>query len=162
MIFKLDCENKNNNCFLLLSKIKIVNNDFLQVYYKMKIEHVAVGSNSEQDADKFFISLLGLEKTRSFTVSSDLMEQFFGLNREQKIIRYGNSDLNFEVFITENMETAKDTFTHSCLVIENRDEFLNKAITLGFHTIKVPRKDSDSYYLFIKDLFDNLYEIKEK
>ncbi len=127
----------------------------------MKIDHVAVGSNSEQDADKFFIELLGLKKTRSFTVSADLMEKFFGVKNEQLIVRYGNSSLSFEVFITNNTEKARDNFTHPCLSIENRDEFLNKASSLGFPIIKVPRKDSDNYYLFIKDLFDNLYEIKE-
>jgi hypothetical protein len=131
------------------------------VFYKLKIDHVAVGSNSEQDADKFFIELLGLQKTRSFTVSSDLMEKFFGLNLDQPVIRYGNDKINFEVFITGKLEKAKDVFTHPCIIIDKRDEFLNKAITLGFPTIKVPRKDSDSYYLFIKDFFDNLYEIKE-
>ncbi|MHA1986736.1 MAG: VOC family protein [Promethearchaeota archaeon] len=126
----------------------------------MKIDHVAVGSNSEQDADKFFIELLGLQKTRSFSISADLNEKFFGLKNDQQIIRYGNSSLNIEVFLTGNNEKAKDTFTHPCLAIDNRDEFLNKALTLGFPIIKVPRKNSDEYYLFIKDLFDNLYEIK--
>ena len=129
--------------------------------YKMKIDHVAVGSNSEQDADKFFSELLGLKKTRSFSISADLNEQFFGLKQEQQILRYGNGDLNFEVFITGNTELAKDIFSHPCVVIDKRDEFLNKALTLGFPVIKVPRKDSEGYYLFIKDLFDNLYEIKE-
>lgn len=129
--------------------------------FEIKIDHIAVGSNSEQDADKFFIELLGLQRTRSFTVSADLMNQFFSLNNDLPVIRYGNSNLNFEVFITGNVEKAKNTFIHSCIVIDNRDEFLNKAITLRFPTIKVPRKDGDSYYLFIKDLFDNLYEIKE-
>jgi len=131
------------------------------VFLEMKIDHVAVGSNSEQDADKFFIELLGLQKTRSFTVSADLMEKFFSVKNEQLIIRYGGGTLNFEVFITNNNEKAKDIFTHPCLSIENRDEFLNKASSLGFPVIKVPREDSDNYYLFIKDLFDNLYEIKE-
>jgi len=127
----------------------------------MKMDHVGLGSNSEQDADKFFIELLGLEKTRSFSISAHLNEKFFNIKQEQQIIRYGKGDLNFEVFITENSEKAKDVFTHPCLVIDQRDGFLNKAQTLGFPIIKVPRKESDSYYLFIKDLFGNLYEIKE-
>jgi hypothetical protein len=132
------------------------------VCLKIKLDHVGLGSNSEQDADKFFIELLGLQKTRSFSISEELNEEFFGLKQEQQIIRYGNGEVDFEVFITGNTEKAKDIFSHPCIVIDKRDEFLNKAITLGFPTIKVPRKDSDSYYLFIKDLFDNLYEIKEK
>ncbi|KKK76150.1 hypothetical protein LCGC14_2866590, partial [marine sediment metagenome] len=50
----------------------------------------------------------------------------------------------------------------SCLLIENRDEFVNRAFSLGFTTIKVPRDNSTGYFLFIKDSFQNLYEIKEK
>ncbi len=126
----------------------------------MKAEHIAVASNSEAESDKFFIELLGLRKTRSFNVSADLIEQFFGVKKEQQIIRYENDDINFEIFITDDNSKSKDIFSHICLVVENRDEFVNKSLTMGYTTIKVPRKDSEGYYLFIKDLFGNLYEIK--
>jgi len=33
---------------------------------------------------------------------------------------------------------------------------------MGYDIVKVPRKDGVGYYLFIKDSFQNLYEIKEK
>lgn len=126
------------------------------------IEHIAVATNSELDSDKFFIELLGLKKTRSFTVSPDLMEKFFGLKKEQHIVRYGNKNLDFEVFITNDSSRARDIFTHSCLIIENRDELVKKASSMGFMVVKVPRKDRNGYYLFIKDSYQNLYEIKEK
>lgn len=126
----------------------------------MKAEHIAVTSNSEAESDKFFIELLGLRKTRSFNVSADLIEQFFGVKKEQQIIRYENDDISFEIFITDDNSKSKDIFSHICLVVENRDEFVNKSLTMGYTTIKVPRKDSEGYYLFIKDLFGNLYEIK--
>lgn len=127
---------------------------------KMKAEHIAVASNSEADSDKFFIDLLGLRKTRSFTVSTDLMEQFFDIKKDQTIIRYENNEINFEVFITDDYSKAKDVFTHVCLIIEERDEFVNKSLSMGYTTIKVPRKDGVGYYLFIKDTYGNLYEIK--
>ncbi len=126
------------------------------------IEHIAVAANSETDSDKFFIGLLGLKKTRSFTVSPDLMEKFFGLKKEQRIVRYGNNNLDFEVFITNDSSRARDIFTHSCLIIENRDELVDRAFSMGFELVKVPRNDNDGYYLFIKDSYQNLYEIKEK
>ena len=129
---------------------------------KMKIEHIALGYNSEKESDKFFIGLLGLKKIRLKSVPVDLMDKFFDIKREYIFILYGNEDLNFEVFITNDKSKAKDVFTHSCLLIENRDEFVNKAYSMGFDVVKVPRKDSDGYYLFIKDSFHNLYEIKEK
>ncbi|MHA1235390.1 MAG: hypothetical protein ACTSQL_09945 [Promethearchaeota archaeon] len=67
----------------------------------MKIEHIAVSSNNEEDSDRFFIELLDMKKERAFVVPDDLMEQFL-----------------------------------------------------------VPRKNSDGFYLFLKDHFGNLYEIK--
>ncbi len=126
------------------------------------LEHVAIAVNNENNSNEFFIELLGLEKTRSFTVSADLMEKFFGVSKEQKIIRYEKGTLSFEVFITDDDSKAHDKFTHSCLLIENRDEFIKKATSMGYEIVKVPRKDSNGYYLFIKDSFQNLYEIKEK
>ena len=127
----------------------------------MKIEHVAIGYNSEEEADKFFIDLLDLKKIRSKSVSEDLMQSFFGVKKESKLVLYGDKDSSFEVFITNDDGKAHDNYSHFCLLIKNRDEFVVKAISMGFNVIKVPRKGGGGYYLFIKDLFDNLYEIKE-
>ena len=126
----------------------------------MKLEHVALASNSEIESDKFFIELLGCEKTRSFTVSNDLMEQFFEVSKEQPVVRYEKDSVSFEVFITQDNSMARDTFTHACIVVENRDELLKKANSMNLKTIKVPRKNSDSYYLFIKDFWGNMWEVK--
>jgi hypothetical protein len=128
----------------------------------MEIEHIALGYNSEEEADRFFIDLLGLKKIRSKSVPGDLMKKFFNVKGESKFVIYGNKDSNFEIFITNDNSRAQDVFTHSCLLIENRDEFLSRASSMGYDLVKVPRKDSDGYYLFIKDTFQNLYEIKEK
>jgi len=126
----------------------------------LKIEHLAVSSNSEEDSDNFFIKLLGLKKLRSFVVSSDLMEQFFKVEKEHKVIRYGNEEVSVEVFITDDKSKVLDKFTHMCLVIEDRAKLIDVARQMNYEVIKVPRKDSDVFYLFLKDKFGNLYEIK--
>ena len=126
----------------------------------MKIEHLAVSSNSEEDSDNFFIKLLGLKKLRSFVVSSDLMEQFFKVKKEHKVIRYGNEEVSIEVFITDDKSKVLDKFTHICLVIEDRAKLIDTARQMNYEVIKVPRKNSDVFYLFLKDKFGNLYEIK--
>ncbi len=125
------------------------------------IDHIAIAANSESDSDLFFNQLLGLERIRVKNVPRDLMEKFFGLKKDYKFVLYGNVKINFEVFITNDASKTKDIFTHSCLYIENRDEFIKKAVSMGFVVKKVPRNDSNGYYLFIKDKFQNLYEIKE-
>jgi len=126
----------------------------------MKIEHIAVASNTIEDSDRFFIKLLGLKKTKTFPVSAELMKKFFGLNKEHLFVRYQNDNLGVEVIITNDNSKSNDIFTHSCLIVDNRDEFIDKSSSIGFPTIKVPRKDSNGYYLFVKDSFGNLYEIK--
>ena len=126
----------------------------------MKLEHIAVSSNSETESDKFFMHLLQLKKTRSFTVNSELSEKFFGIKKEQSIIHYSDDNMDVEVFITNDETKAKDIYTHVCLSVGNKEKVLEKAELLGFYVIKVPRNDVTSYYSFIKDHFGNLYEIK--
>ena len=125
----------------------------------MKLEHIAVAANSEADADKFFVQLLGMEKARSFEVSDELMEQFFGLKKAHRAIRYEDEHLNAEVFITDENSKVQDIFTHNCLLVEDPEDLLNRGRGMGLETIKVPRQGPGFYY-FIKDFFGNLYEIK--
>jgi len=126
----------------------------------MRIDHIAVAFNNKEESDNFFVNLLGMNEDRAFVVSEDLMGSFFGVKREQKIVRYSSEYLDIEVFITEDNSKVLDRFTHTCLLIEDRDNLTKKANTMGYDIIKVPRKNSDNYYLFIRDSFGNLYEIK--
>jgi catechol 2,3-dioxygenase-like lactoylglutathione lyase family enzyme len=126
----------------------------------MELNHFAVSANSVEEADKFFITLLGLEKTRDFNVDAELISQFFGVDSDQHLIRYEREDVAAEVFINKQKQKANNLFSHVCIVVEDRDQLVQKAEDLGFKIIKVPRKDSDSYYLFLNDKFGNIYEIK--
>jgi catechol 2,3-dioxygenase-like lactoylglutathione lyase family enzyme len=127
----------------------------------LKIEHIAVSSKNVEDSDKFFIELLGMKKERDFIVSDDLMEQFFGVRKEQRILRYENENVSVEAFILDDDSKALDKFTHTCLVIDDRENLIERAKQLNFKVIQVPRKNNIGFYLFLKDNFDNLYEIKE-
>jgi len=128
----------------------------------LKIEHIALASNSEKESDEFFIDLLGLEKIKKFTVSNDKMIQFFNVNETHSFIRYEKKNMSIEVIITNKQEAVKDKFTHSCIVVEDGIKLLEKAATMGYKTIKVPRVNDEGYYLFLKDKFGNLFEIKSQ
>jgi len=119
-----------------------------------------VSSNSEEEADEFFMNLLELKKERDFVVPEDLMEQFFNIKKAQRIIRYENEDLSVEAFITDGKNQARDKFTHTCLIVEDRIRLIERAKNLNFEVIQVPRKNSDGFYLFLKDSYGNLFEIK--
>lgn len=129
----------------------------------LKIDHIAIASNSIEDSDKFFVDLLGLNKTRTFSVNSELMKEFFGVNKEHSFVRYENNNIAVEVIINKNRSKANDIFTHSCLNVEdlNVEDLINKAKSMGFKTIKIARKEKEGYYYFIKDFYNNLYEIKK-
>ena len=126
----------------------------------LKIEHIAISSKSVEDSDKFFIELLGMKKERDFVVPDDLIEQFFGVRKNQRILRYENDELSVEAFIMDDDSIAIDTFTHTCLLIEDREKLIKKARQLNFKVIRVPRKNNTGFYLFLKDNFGNLFEIK--
>jgi len=125
-----------------------------------KLEHVAVSANSEQQSDRFFIELLGLKKTRAFSLAAELNREFFGVEQEIRIARYSNDHLDVEVLVTEDDTRSKDLYTHACLMVEDRDAFEKRARSMGLDVVHVPKKDSDTYYLFVKDFFGNIYEIK--
>ncbi|MHA1234085.1 MAG: VOC family protein [Promethearchaeota archaeon] len=126
----------------------------------MKIEHIAVSSNSVEEADEFFINLLELKKERDFVVPDDLMEKFFGVKKAQRVLRYENEDLSVEAFITNDKNQSPNNFTHTCLIVEDRIRLIERAKKLNIEVIQVPRKNSDGFYLFLKDFYGNLFEIK--
>ncbi|TFG03952.1 MAG: VOC family protein [Promethearchaeota archaeon] len=126
----------------------------------MKLEHIALASNSEEESDKFFIDLLGLDKVRTFKVSKDKMKQFFDVNDSHNFIRYEKEEFSVEVIITNKRKQVKDKFTHSCILVEDSIKFIQKAAAMGYDTIEVPRDGANGYYLFLRDNFGNLFEIK--
>ncbi len=126
----------------------------------LKIEHIAVSSNSVEEADEFFINLLELKKERDFVVPDDLMEKFFGVKKAQRVLRYENEDLSIEAFITNDKNQSPDRFTHTCLIVEDRTRLIERAKDLNIEVIQVPRKNSEGFYLFLKDNYGNLFEIK--
>ncbi|MFX1236727.1 MAG: acetylornithine/succinylornithine family transaminase [Promethearchaeota archaeon] len=128
---------------------------------QLEIEHAAIVSNSEEESDLFFVDLLGCKKTRSFTIAKEMMEKFFQVSIEQDVVRYEKGNASFEVFISNKDKKIQEPFTHTCLLIHNRDGLLQKAKKMGFTTIKVHRADSDLYYFFLKDHHGNIFEIKD-
>ncbi|NHJ23080.1 MAG: hypothetical protein EAX89_00795 [Candidatus Lokiarchaeota archaeon] len=126
----------------------------------MRIEHIAIASKSEEESEEFFSKLLGLKKIREFVISADLTEQFFNVHKDQKIIRYSNNEMEVEVFITDDESRKKDIYTHTCIIVKDKMKLIEKADLMGYNVIKVARKGNDDFYLFLKDKFGNLYEIK--
>jgi catechol 2,3-dioxygenase-like lactoylglutathione lyase family enzyme len=126
----------------------------------MKLDHVAVAANSEEQANRFFVELLGLTRTRTASVPAEMMRDLFGIERETPMLRYGSEGIDVEVFVTGDESRALDTYTHCCLVVDDREAFCQRARSMGLGVIRVLKKSGGGEVVFVSDFFGNRYEIK--
>ena len=128
----------------------------------MRLLHAAVVSRSEQQADRFFGDLLGLEQTRRSELSAELADRLFGLDQGCEIIYYGSEELGLEleVFVAGRPEIVERRLSHLCLEVVGRAELLERCAAMGFAVRQAPKGDYRVF--FAEDGDGNLFEIKEK
>jgi catechol 2,3-dioxygenase-like lactoylglutathione lyase family enzyme len=125
-----------------------------------RLNHVALVRRSESESDRFFQGVLGLEKTRSKTVSAELCCRLFDLGRDYRLVYYGDDQLQFEVFLSESRDFAGPHVGHVCLEVDDADALLAKCAAAGLKVRKAPR--GDSFVVFVEDEDGNLFEIKQR
>jgi hypothetical protein len=126
----------------------------------MRILHIGVGAASEKNADLFFRELLGLAKTAPVTLAAELCRGIFAIDRELEVIHYKAEGIHFEVFIDPAYHAPERTVLHACIEVDDQARFLKKCGDIGLKVIRAPK--GDSFVIFISDLDNNLYEVKEK
>ena len=126
----------------------------------MVLGHVGLRCGSEENSDRFYKDLLGLEKSRTKTLPAFLSKSIFDIDAELNIINYLNEDLHFEIFIIERSKDSSRQIGHLCLEVDDLNDFLNKCKVLGVEAARIPK--SDKTLTFIRDFDGNLFEIKEK
>jgi catechol 2,3-dioxygenase-like lactoylglutathione lyase family enzyme len=124
----------------------------------MILRHVALTCSSEEKSDKFYKSLLGLQKSEPKTIPSALSKALFDINSELKIINYLNGYLHFEIFLTNHNNSSVRQIEHVCLEVDDLAAFLEKCRTLQVKIIQVSREEK--LLTFISDDDGNLFEIK--
>jgi catechol 2,3-dioxygenase-like lactoylglutathione lyase family enzyme len=124
----------------------------------MRLRHVALVSSSETNADKFYEGILKLRKIKTSILKSDLALSIFEIDAECPLILYGNEDFSIEVFVTDRVPYKKTPFTHLCLEVEDREQFLTSCRSIGLEVNIVDK--GDTQICFVKDLDGNLFEIK--
>ena len=125
----------------------------------MRLHHAALVSSSEAHADKFYEDILKLRKIKTTGLKSDLASSLFGIDDECLLILYGNEDFAIEVFVPDQVPSKKKTFTHLCLEVDDREEFLSRCRSAGLKIKLVPR--GDSRICFVQDFDGNQFEIKQ-
>ena len=125
----------------------------------MLLRHAALTCNSEENADKFYRDLLGLEKSEPKTLPAALSRAIFNLDAELQIINYLDENVHFEIFITGRINKSSTQIAHSCLEVDDLPVFIEKCRAMDVEISEIPK--GDSILTFIKDYDENLFEIKE-
>ncbi|MBW2004740.1 MAG: VOC family protein [Deltaproteobacteria bacterium] len=120
-------------------------------------EHIGITINEESDIQAFYKDLLGLKEINKFDLFDDLSEKIFGINNTVPVRYFSSDDLGIELFLTDKEQ--KPVYNHICISVQNRDNMIKKAKSMGFPVTKIKRESKD-YLLFIKDNSGNIFEIK--
>ena len=126
----------------------------------MLLRHAGLTSSSEDNADKFYRDLLGLNKPEPKTLPSDLSKAIFNLDTELKMINYIDEHLHFEIFITNLFCSAPNQIQHLCLEVDDLVGFIDGCRSMAVEVNLIPK--GDQVLTFIKDFDGNLFEIKQK
>ncbi len=124
----------------------------------MQLNHVALRSRSEENADRFYGELLGLSKQAPKTLDGALSKRIFSLGSETAfaIVNYTSDRLHFEVFIDAG-HIDQDPISHVCIDVGDLDRFLEKCRDTGVTVRRIPK--GEKIVTFIEDFDGNLFEI---
>lgn len=124
----------------------------------MHIKHVALACTSESKADTFYANLLGLTKSEPKILPLDLSRAIFNVDSELVMINYQDDRVHFEIFIAPSDRGNNPKIEHTCLEVDDLDEFLAKCRKLNVDVSRIPK--ADKTLTFIRDFDGNLFEIK--
>jgi extradiol dioxygenase family protein len=126
----------------------------------MLLNHIAIVNASEEHAEKFYGQFLELEKSREYTVSSELAEQLFSLSSEFKAVVYEKDGIRFEIFLYPDSVPESSDIRHAALFVDDLTAFLDRA--RRFEVEHIIGKTAEKTVHFIKDYSGNMIEVKQK
>jgi len=123
-------------------------------------KHTALVCKSEDNADRFYQALLGLEKAVPKKLPADLTLAIFGLETELTIVNYTGDGMHFEIFIADDTLGSTPKIEHTCIEVVSRSRFLEACSQLGVSVNQIPK--GSKTLLFVEDFDGNLFEIKSR
>ena len=123
----------------------------------MLLRHAGLTCSTEENADKFYRDLLGLNKSDPKTLPADLSRAIFNLDAELQMINYMDDRLHFEIFVTTQPGISQRPIDHLCLEVDDLSDFLENCRKLNVRINQIPK--GDKTLTFIKDFDGNLFEI---
>ena len=125
----------------------------------MRIHHVGLSCRREADADRFFVELLGLEKSEPMTTPVALARPIFGIDRDIEKRNYAGDGVLFELFFHDDPLATTDRIAHACLEVALPDALAERARAMGFAVLRVPK--GDGFVVFVEDADGHRFEIKK-
>lgn len=125
----------------------------------IKFVHTGLAASSEENADRFFVDILGLEKSEPKLIDRKLANDLFEINDELLMIHYWGETLDYEIFVYKEYKAPEKQIAHSCIKVNDLEKIVNKCKDVGLKVIEVPK--GSSVVTFISDYDGNLFEVKE-
>ena len=124
----------------------------------MRLRHVALVCRSEENADRFFVEVLGLKKGETRPLTRELALAVFEVDFESKMAYYSNENVQFEVFIIPHHQVQASPIAHVSLGVDDMAGFLERCRLAEVTVRRIPK--GESYLTFVLDSDYNLFEIK--
>ncbi len=121
------------------------------------LKHIAFEIN-ETDIQDFYIGILGGKLSHQFHLEEEDVFRIFNIHQSVDVYYMMLGQLEFELFIYSG--GGCNTFSHTCLIVENAGDIYELAKERNFWTHL--RKSGNNSTYFLKDKNGNLFEIKNK
>ena len=119
--------------------------------------HIGITIKDRAEVENFYKNILGFELIKIFTISASLSEKIFNLEKDVEVALVCRKDFTIELFICKIKN--KQNYEHICIMVENREQIIKKALENNYPCIIIERDPFD--IVFIRDKAGNLFEIKE-
>ena len=125
----------------------------------MNFIHAGLAASSEENADRFFMDILGLEKSEPKYLDRKLSQAIFGIDADLLIIHYRGRNIDYEILVYEDYKVPEKQIAHSCIQVTSLKDIVNKCRTANLKVVEVQK--SSGFITFISDYDGNLFEMKE-
>jgi catechol 2,3-dioxygenase-like lactoylglutathione lyase family enzyme len=133
----------------------------------ISLKHIGLVSSSIELFEKFWVDLMGFDYVWESKLPLDLCKKLFDIDYCAICRKYQKDYITLEVHVFEKENKDKcnnfniNGFNHFCILVDNRDEFIEKLEKKG---IEVKKYDNPKGHqnIFVKDYEGNFIEIYKK
>ena len=122
----------------------------------MIFKHTGLTCRTEENADRFYQQILGLEKQEPKVLPADISRGLFGIEEEIRIINYIGTVVHFEIFIHHD-PGRKPAIDHACLQVDSLPDFLDRCKRGDVEIRQVPK--GEKTITFVQDFDGNSFEV---